>query len=110
MTTVTSRHFKAHRSLVEHAQGEVKKLSRYYDGIVKSEVILSYEKPRNSVKIAEVIISVYNNRLTGIAKSDDFQKSVDLAVDKVRNQLKKYKAKLRAKNRKVVRKIRAKAV
>jgi putative sigma-54 modulation protein len=108
MTTVTSRHFKAHPSLVTHAEQEVAKLFRYYDGIVKAEVILSFEKKRNSEKIAEVNVSVYNNRLTGIGRSEDFFKSIDIAIAKLTAQVKKYKSKLRAKDRTEVRKIREK--
>lgn len=105
---VTSRHFKAHESVVEYAEGAVASLSRFYDGIVKSEVIMSYEKARNSVKIVEVNVSVYGAVLTSIVQSDDFFKSIDGAVEKVKVQLKKYKAKLRAKDRKTVRKVQQK--
>jgi ribosomal subunit interface protein len=107
-TIVTSRHFKAHDSLVEYAQQAVAKLGRYYDGIIKCEVILSYEKPRRSVKIAEIIASVYRSRLAAVAQSGDFHVSIDEAVQKVLVQLKKYKAKLRAKDRVRVRQVRAK--
>lgn len=108
--TVTSRHFKAHDSLVEYAKQGATKLERYYDGIVKCEVILKYEKPRNSDKIAEVIVSVYGTKLTSISRTDDFFKSIDTAVEKVLVQLKKYKAKLHSRDRKIVRKVQAKAV
>ncbi len=107
-TIVTSRHFKAHNSLVEYAQRAVDKLDRYYDGIIKCEVILSYEKPRRSVKIAEIITSVYRSQLTAVSQSNDFHISIDEAVEKVLVQLKKYKAKLREKDRVRVRQVRAK--
>jgi putative sigma-54 modulation protein len=106
---VTSRHFKAHESLVEYAEAEASKLERFYDGITKCEVILKFEKPRQSDKIAEAIVSVYGAKLTGIAHSDDFFKSIDAALEKIIVQVKKYKEKLRSKDRKVVRDVRAKA-
>ncbi|MCI0708440.1 MAG: ribosome-associated translation inhibitor RaiA [Ignavibacteriae bacterium] len=109
-TTVTSRHFKAHQTLLDYAEREAEKLQRYYDGIVKCNIILKYEKTRNSDKIAEIIVSVYNARLAGVAHSTDFFGSVDAAVKKVTAQLKKYKAKLREKDKKTVRSVRAKAV
>ena len=105
---ITSRHFKSHESLSEYVKGEIEDLTHYYDGIIKAEVIFSYEKSRNSVKIAEISLSVYGGILTGIGKSDDFEKSVDMAIAKLKIRLKKYKEKLHAKDRKSVRRIREK--
>jgi putative sigma-54 modulation protein len=107
-TTVTSRRFKAHESLVAYAQEAVERLLRYYDGILKSEVILQYEKARNSVKVAEIHLSVYSAVLTAKHRSDDFHKSIDGAVEKIEIQLKKFKDKLHRKDRKQVRRVRAK--
>ena len=107
-TIVTSRHFKAHETLVDYAQGSVEKLGHYYDGILKCEVKLSFEKTRNSVKKAEVIVTVYKSKITALGASDDFHKSIDGAVEKVLGRLKKYKEKLHSKDRKQVRRVRAK--
>lgn len=108
-TAVTSRHFKAHESLVDYAKAAVEKLEHYYDGIIKCEVKLSYEKSRNSVKIAEIMLSVYRNKITAVGEAEEFHRSIDEAVDKALARLKKYKEKLHAKDRKQVRRVRAKA-
>jgi ribosomal subunit interface protein len=108
-TIVTCRHFRAHGTLVEYATGAVEKLGHYYDGILKCEVKLSFEKTRNSVKKAEVIVTVYKNKITAMGSSDDFHKSIDGAVEKVLVRLKKYKEKLHSKDRKQVRRVQAKA-
>lgn len=100
---VTSRHFKAHESLVEYAQSAVKRLTRIHSGLIKAEVILSYEKPHKSVKIAEVNVSVYRSKLSAHEQSADFHLSIDRACTKLRVQLKKYKDKLQNKQRSVVR-------
>jgi ribosomal subunit interface protein len=105
---VTARHFKAHDSLSEYAKDSLLQLTHFYDGIVRGEVIFSFEKQHHSVKIAEVSLAVYGTTLTGVGKSDDFEKSVDLAIEKLRTRLKKYKEKLHAKDRKGVRKVREK--
>ena len=109
ITIVTSRHFKAHPSLVTYAEEAVEKFGRYYDGVIRCEVILRFEKSRKSVKIAEVIASVYRTRLKAEEQTEDFEKSIDGAVGKIIVQLKKYKAKLRAKDRQKVRTVREKA-
>ena len=106
--TVTSRRFKAHPFLVEYATDAVDRLTKYYDGIVKSEVILEFEKVRNSVKVAEINLWVHNATITARSGSEDFQKSIDRTVGKLEVQLKKYKDKLRRKDRKRVRMVREK--
>ena len=106
---VTSRHFKAHESLVEYARKSVEKMNRYYNGVIKGEVILSFEKKLNSRKIAEVNLSVYRSRLTGEGRSADFQQAVDAACEKIRAQLLKYKDRLHRKDRNIVRRVREKA-
>ncbi len=105
---VTSRHFKAHQSIVEYAEQAAAKLDHFYDGIIKCDFILIYEKPRNSLKVAELKVAVYGTILTSVTKSDDFPKSIDMAVEKVLVQLKKYKAKLRSRDRNLVRTATAK--
>ncbi len=107
-TTVTSRHFKAHASLVSYAEGSIETLTKYYDGIIRSEVILSYERARNSTKKAEVNVYVYNAVLTGKESSDDFFKSIDGSIEKLRRQLKRYKEKLRHRDRDGLRRVRDK--
>ncbi len=105
---ITARHFKCHESLAEYTKNSIDELTRFYDGIIKAEAIFSFEKTHNSVKIAEISLTVYGNVLTSVGKSEDFLKSVDLAISKLKTQLKKYKEKLHSKDRKSVRRIREK--
>ena len=105
---VTARHFRSHDTLTEYATRSLEELEHFYDGIIKAEVILSFEKLRNSVKTAELAMTVYGTVLTGIGKSEEFEKSIDLAIAKLKTRLKKYKEKLHSKDRKGVRKIRSK--
>ena len=95
---ITARHFKAHDSIKQHIEAGVAGLTKFYDGIISAEAILSYEKAQNSIKIAEIIIGVHGKTLTAMAKSEEFEKSVDIATQKLETQLKKYKSKLRDKS------------
>lgn len=90
---VTARKFKAHDSLREHAISEVSNLERYYDGIQSAEVILSFEKPVSSIKTAEINLKVSGKKLIAKESSEDFIKSIDLAVEKLHRQLEKLKTK-----------------
>lgn len=102
----TARKFKAHKEVREHAATVVKKLDKFYDGIVRSDIILSYERPTQSVKAAEINLHVYGTVLTATEKSDDFVKSIDLAVEKLERQLTKYKSRVRMKDRKELRRVK----
>ena len=94
--TFTSRHFKAHDTLKEFALSEIEKINRFYDGVMKCEVVLSFEKSTNSVKKAEIIVKINNHHtITAKEKTDDFNASIEGAVGKAINQIKKYKDKLR---------------
>lgn len=104
----TARRFRAHAEIKEYAIDEVQKLSKYYDGIVTAEIILSFERGTNSVKTAEVNLHVYGTQLTAKESSEDFMKSIDAAVGKLIIQLKKYKSKLRGKDKSAVRSIHEK--
>ncbi len=106
--TFTARRFRPHELVKEHALSEVTKLGKFYDGIVKADVILSYERATNSVKSAEINVHVYGTVLSAREKSDDFLKSIDKAVEKLTLRLKRYKSKLRAKHKGVVRRIQEK--
>jgi putative sigma-54 modulation protein len=104
----TARHFRAHPELKMHAQDAVRKLHRYYDGIVAATVILSFERATNSVKTAEINLQVYGALLSATVSTEDFVKSIDAATEKLTQQLSKYKAKLRAKDKGKVRSIKQK--
>ena len=86
----TARHYKPSKRLKEHAQNEVKRLEKFYDGIINCEIILDYQK---DIQIAEIMLGVHGQQLTVIEKTDDIYKSIDNAVSKLERQLKKYKEK-----------------
>ena len=89
---ISARHFKASDNLKSFASDEVKRLKKYYDGIIDCEIILGKQK---DVRSCDVIIKVYGLTLTASESTHDHFKSVVGAVDKMENQLRKYKSKLR---------------
>ncbi len=99
----TARKFKAHETVRAHAIESVKKLDRYYDGIVRGDIILSYERPTQSIKTAEINLHVHGTHLSAREQSEDFHKSIDLALGKIEHQLEKYKTKIRGKDKKTLR-------
>lgn len=91
--SITARKFKAHSTLKEHIQDEVKSLVKFNDDILNADVILSYQNMKDSLKNAEIVLQVPGQTLTATDQSDDFSKSVSLAVAKLTRQLKKLKTK-----------------
>jgi len=106
----TARKFKAHPTLKAHATGAMSRLPKFYDGIVRGDVILGFEKSSNSVKWAEVTVHVQGTVLTAKEQSDDFVKSIDQAVEKIERRLSKYKSRTRLKNKKTLRRVKEDAV
>lgn len=101
---VTARRFKAHESLKDYAIKEVKRLEKFNNDINKADVILSYERAHDSVKTAEIVLHMNGHNLLAKESSDDFKKSIDLAVVKLERQLGKLKTKTIEKKRTVKRK------
>lgn len=105
----TARKFRAHSTLREQASEAVMRLPKIYDGIVRGDVVLGYERSSNSVKWAEVTVHVHGTVLTAKEKSEDFAKSLELAITKLERQLTKYKSKVRLKDKKTLRKVKESA-
>lgn len=91
---ITARHFDLTAEIKERAEKEMDGLSKYFDNIISTEMILDTERHR---RIAEVKVSVYNHVITGTGETDDVYTAMALAIDKAKVQLKKYKGKLRDK-------------
>ncbi len=105
----TARRFKPHQDIRDHALTALKKLDKHYDGIVRSDIILSYEGKDPSIKVVEIKAHVLNAVLASKEKSSEFHKSIDMAIEKIERQLDKHKSKQRMKNKKTLRKVKEKA-
>lgn len=92
---ITARKFKARDTLKEFIEAEVSSLEKFSSEIISVDVILSFQNSKESVKSAELIAKVPKQVLSVSEESDDFQKSVSIAVAKIARQLKKVKTKKR---------------
>jgi len=103
--TITARGYKAPEHLKQYIESKLNKRQRHFDNILEAEVILSYEK---LTQIAEVKMKLNNKMVIVSEKSDDVFKSVDLALDNIERQVKKYREKQREhKNKKIMDKLEA---
>ncbi len=90
---ITARKFKAKDSLKQFITDEVISLEKYYDGILDVDVILSYIHEKDSIKTAEIIAKIPGKIVNVSEDSDDFPKSINLGIDKLKRVLKKEKQK-----------------
>jgi len=90
---ITSRKFRAKDSLKEFITKKVNSLEKFHDEILDADVVLSYTHQKDSIKNAEIIIKVPGKTLTASEETEDFNKSVDIAVKNLERQLKKLKTK-----------------
>jgi putative sigma-54 modulation protein len=90
---ITARKFKARQGLKDFISSEVSTLKKYNDDILSADVKLSYLNSKDSIKNAEIILQVPGQTLNATEESDDFEKSVSRAVEKLSRQLKKLKTK-----------------
>ncbi len=93
-TKISSIHFKATDSLKEFAENEVQRLFKFTDEILNCEVELSYQR---ELKRAHVHISINHSILNATDVTDDFQKSIVGAVDKLEEQMKRLKGRTQSK-------------
>ncbi len=91
---ITARHFDLTPELKEYVEREIDGLTKFFENIISSEVILDVEKYRQYV---EIKLKVYKEVITAKADSDDMYASIEMAIDKVKSRLKKYKGKLKEK-------------
>lgn len=91
--SITARKFKAHDSLKQFVRDELTSLKKYNDDILSADVKLSFQNPTNSLKIADITVSIPGQILNATDHSDDFKKSITASVEKLIKQLKTVKSK-----------------
>ena len=96
---ITSRKFKAKESLKEFIVAEISSLEKISEEILDVDVILSFQNQKDGKKEAEIIVKIPHKIITATESSDDFKKSVDLAVDKLVRQIRRIKTKRITNNR-----------
>lgn len=89
---ITARHLVLTDAIADYVNKKVEKCQRYFDHLVWAQVILSVEKYR---QVAEIIIHAAKTTFRAQEESIDLYAAIDLAVDKIEKQLRKYKEKFK---------------
>ncbi len=88
---VTARHFKAPKELRILVEKEVRRLSKYFDGVLDCRVVLSHD---NGQEVAEIVAHSKRHQFNAIESGQKMDRVVVQAIDKLRTQLQRYKDKL----------------
>lgn len=95
---IQSIHFKADRKLIGFINEKVGKLSQYFEGIISSEIFLRLDKADNSAnKVAEIKLHVPGNEIYVKRQCKTFEEAIDISVEVLARQIKKYKEKTQSK-------------
>ena len=89
---VTFRHLEPSEALKSYVTDRLNKFKRYLDGQVEAHVVLSMEKFRN---LADVTIDSNGRVIKGKEENADMYAAIDLVMDKIDMQLKKFRDKQR---------------
>jgi putative sigma-54 modulation protein len=89
---ITFRQFGTSDSLKEYAREKVDRVNRLLDRAGEAHVVLSLERHLHH---ADITIHSGSWILRGREKSEDMYASIDLAMDKIERQLRRYKDKLK---------------
>ena len=89
---ITFRQFGTSDALKHHAQERVERVNKLLDRAGEAHVVLSLERHLHH---ADITIHSGAWILRGRDKSDDMYASIDLAMDKIERQLRRYKDKLK---------------
>ncbi len=92
-TNITFRNLNATESIKSYAREKVDRVNKYLDKASEAHVVLALERHLHH---ADITIHAGTFFLRGREKSEDMYASIDLAMDKIERQLKRYKEKLKS--------------
>lgn len=90
--SVTFRHLEPSDALKTYVTERLKKFKRYLEGPLEAHVVLGLEKFRH---LADITINSNGRLVKGSEENADMYAAIDLVVDKIDMQLRKYRDKIR---------------
>ncbi|NKB62716.1 MAG: ribosome-associated translation inhibitor RaiA [Gammaproteobacteria bacterium] len=89
--SITGQHMDITDSLHYHVSEKVEKITRHFDHVTNTNVVLHVEKTRH---IAEATINAKGAKIHASSTSDDMYSAIDAMVNKLDSQVIKHKEKL----------------
>jgi putative sigma-54 modulation protein len=79
-------------SLRAYAEEKLSKIKKYLDSPMEAHVVLEVEKFRH---MADVTVNVNGTRIKAYEETEDLYSAIDMVMDKIENQVKKHRSRLR---------------
>jgi len=95
--SVTFRHTEPTDALKHYAEGKVRKIGKYFYRPLVAHVVLSVDS--RDRQLAEVTLQARGVTIHGQEQTKDLYSAIDLVMDKVEQQIRKYKTKTRLRRR-----------
>lgn len=92
-TTFTARHFEPSSDLHTYSEETVQKLDQFYDRILTCDIILEPVPDDDAPQQAELNVKVPQKLINAKEKATSYEQALNMAVESVTRQLKKYKHK-----------------
>jgi putative sigma-54 modulation protein len=96
---ISARHLDLTKAISSYINKKVEKCQRYFDHLIWAHVIISVEKKYRHV--TEVVIHARKMTFRAKEESIDIYSAIDLTLDKIEKQLKKYKDKVKKAHKSV---------
>jgi len=91
--TIEVRHMEVTDAIRQYAESKVEKLPKYYDNIQSIEVVIDMDGGRPSVEI--IIQASRKSTFVAHHRGEDLYANIDECADKVSQQLRRHKDKVR---------------
>ncbi|MFC2662310.1 MAG: ribosome hibernation-promoting factor, HPF/YfiA family [Eubacterium sp.] len=88
---ITGKNFKTYRRLEEQIEKKFDRLDKYFSEDITANIVLSHERGKDKI---EVTINAQGALFRAEEVTDDVYEGIDLAVDKLTSQIKRFKGKL----------------
>lgn len=93
---ITGRQLRLTDSIRAYVEEKVRKAEKYFNQLIWAQVTLSVQKRTQS---AEIVIHAPGQTFRSLAKAADLYAAIDLASDKVDQQLKKHKERIKERHK-----------
>jgi putative sigma-54 modulation protein len=90
--SVTFRHMEASEAIKEYAADKLQRIKKIFPDPIRAQVVVSTERHRHHV---DINITLHNGlAIKGREVTEDMYAAIDLVVDKIERQIRKYKDKI----------------
>jgi putative sigma-54 modulation protein len=90
--SVTFRHMEASEAIKEYTADKLARIKKYFRDPIRAQIVLATERHRNHV---DVKITLHNGlAIQGREVNDDMYAAIDLVMDKIERQVRRYKDKI----------------